>query len=182
MNPSQRDLEALQRLVAFAEGDSMEMPAVLVETGQGVVTLGSSGLKKALAMTQIQIDMLRAEIRHMLRYCMDYRQLPDWCAGCWPYPHRDDRQPTRLYLTHPEPNPRQPDTSDTDVAQHQWHPTGPFDAQTQNRPLQPFVQTIRLVRTRYSPRRVFRTWHGAHNPCTFPRLQNNTGSPRWGMM
>ena len=66
-NPLQHDLQALQRLVTFAEGVSMEMPAVLVESGHGIVTIGSSGLKKAQAMTAVEIEMLRAELREQLR-------------------------------------------------------------------------------------------------------------------
>ena len=50
-NPLQRDLRALQRLVDFAEGASSVMPVVLVESGEGLVAIGSSTLPKARAMT-----------------------------------------------------------------------------------------------------------------------------------
>ena len=67
MNPLQRDLRALQRLVDFAEGASAVMPAVLVESEQGLVTIGSSSLKKAKAMTAGEIRTLRIELRDKLR-------------------------------------------------------------------------------------------------------------------
>jgi predicted RNA-binding Zn ribbon-like protein len=70
-NQLQADLTKLRRLVDFAEGATTVMPVVLVESGQGLVTIGSSALQKAAAMSAPQIEALRQELRDTLRRLAD---------------------------------------------------------------------------------------------------------------
>jgi hypothetical protein len=66
-NSLQDNLIALQRLVAFAEGETTTFPVLVLKAGDGLVTAASSALKQVAALTPRQIEVLQTELRLFLR-------------------------------------------------------------------------------------------------------------------
>jgi hypothetical protein len=60
-------LEALQRLVAFAESKDPTIPVLILKSGDGLATASSTSRVQIAKMTLGQIDVLRAEYRTFLR-------------------------------------------------------------------------------------------------------------------
>jgi len=58
---------ALQRLVAFAEGETATFPDLVLKVGDGLVTAASSARKQVAALTPRQIEVLQTELRSFLR-------------------------------------------------------------------------------------------------------------------
>lgn len=58
---------ALQRLVAFAEGETNVFPVLVLRTGNGLVTAASSALKQVAQLTQPEIFRLQLELQYFLR-------------------------------------------------------------------------------------------------------------------
>jgi predicted nucleic acid-binding Zn ribbon protein len=66
-NSLQNNLKALQRLVAFAEGETTTFPVLLLRAGDGLVSASSDALKRVAVLTPRQIEVLQAELRLFLR-------------------------------------------------------------------------------------------------------------------
>jgi len=66
-NSVQANLVALQRLVAFAEGETNAFPVLVLRTGNGLVTAASSALKQVAQLTQPEISRLQLELQYFLR-------------------------------------------------------------------------------------------------------------------
>jgi hypothetical protein len=66
-NSLQDNLKALQRLVAFAEGETADFPVLVLKAGDGLVTAASSALKHVAVLTPRQIEVLQTELRVFLR-------------------------------------------------------------------------------------------------------------------
>jgi CGNR zinc finger len=70
LNPVQRGLTALQRILDFAEapaGTPSPFPAVLVESKHGYLGINSEGTRAALMMTANEIEWLRLQLRGVVR-------------------------------------------------------------------------------------------------------------------
>src|SRR5262245_35991667 len=67
VNPLQRDLTALQRLVAFAQGQSAYPGLLLEDSGGSLVTISTTTYTKALALSAPALDRIRSELRTVLR-------------------------------------------------------------------------------------------------------------------
>lgn len=58
---------ALQQLVAFAEGDTLEIPHPVLKVGEGLLTANSPTMRRIVTATKPQREYLQAELRHYLR-------------------------------------------------------------------------------------------------------------------
>jgi CGNR zinc finger len=66
-NQLQQELAGLQKLVAFAEGDSDLFPVLLLKTGRGLITTASSANTRLLTLSPRQIAVLQTELRAFMR-------------------------------------------------------------------------------------------------------------------
>jgi len=65
-NQLHENLQKLQQWVDFAEGKDVA-PSLVVRVDGRLVTIGSAGLQRIAAMRADQTDMVRAEVRHIIR-------------------------------------------------------------------------------------------------------------------